>query len=486
MSREERFGCEAGARRRRGTALAATLAATVAVFAGAPHDARAQSTIAVPATSGDQLIFFYDARTDRVPFLTIANPSATPVVVELAFYPQDLGSRLGEQVYTLPGGGNVVIDPTQSSVADGVANGNAGLAVVTPIASETDSHPVVPPVPLTGGYTLANQTLSAAFGENPYGRLAVAASGARATAGAQVDGNAVKYQRFTPSVLMVPVYFNPQNLAPPADDGNRVIVAAFTDSYGAQFDVGPASDTPPATFCNSGGFEVATGAPAVSGVLLSDLQAIAGASILSGSGKLFLDVTAGDGNVFGIYSQSLGTFAAAQRMPAVDSVPACPQPTPAPSGSVPTPTPKPSGGAGCTQTGVSATINVSFDTAGGSIVVNGIVATVGYPGAEVDVPGANADPTVLAAVTNLTGVSGGIFSAGDQDSNNDGQDDTLSVGVINVSQSVSLPAGNFARVQFTRREGQACPAAADFTCAADVTDFLGNTLSGTTCSVSVP
>jgi len=151
MSREERFECEAGTRRRRRTVLAATLAATVAVFAGAPHDARAQSTIAVPATSGDQLIYFYDARTDRVPFLTVANPSATPVVFELAFYPQDLSSRLGEQIYTLAGGGNVVIDPTQASVANGVANGNAGLAVLTPIASETDSHPVVPPVPLTGG-----------------------------------------------------------------------------------------------------------------------------------------------------------------------------------------------------------------------------------------------------------------------------------------------------------------------------------------------
>ena len=486
MSREERFAGETGARRRRGAALAATLAATVAVFAGAPHDACAQSTIAVPGTSGDQLIYFYDARTDRVPFLTIANPSGTPVVIELAFYPQGLGSRLGEQVYTLPGGGNVVVDPTQASVANGVAAGNAGLAVVTPIASATDSHPVVPPAPLTGGYTLANQTLAAAFGENPYGRLAVTSSGARASAGAQVDGNAVKYQRFTPSVLMVPVYYNPQTLAPAADDGNRVIVAAFTDSYGAQFDIGPGTDTPPATFCNSGGFEVATGAPEVSGVLLSDLQAIAGASTLSGSGKLFLDVTAGNGNVFGIYSQSLGTFAAAQRMPAVDSVPACPQPTPVPSGTTPTPKPTSTGTVtGCTATGETATINVSFDTAGGSIIVNGIVATVGYPGAELDIPGANNDPSVLAAVTNLTGVSAGIFSAGDQDSNSDGQDDTLSVGLINISQSVSLPAGNYARVSFTRRAGQACAAASDFTCAADVTDFNGGTVAAN-CSVSVP
>jgi hypothetical protein len=471
-------------------ALAATLAAVAAVaVVGGPmaHEAHAQTTIAVPGTSGDQLIFFYDARTGRVPFLSVANPGGTPVVIEVAFYPQDLQSRLGEAVFTLAGGGNVVIDPTQSSVAGGVASGNAGLAVVTPIASATDSHAIVPPVPLTGGYTLANQTLEAAFGENPYGRLAVTNNGSRATAGAQVDGNAVKYQRFTPSVLMVPVYYNPQTLAPPADDGNRVIVAAFTDSYGAQFDIGPASDTPPATFCNAGGFEVATGAPEVNGVLLTDLQAIAGAATLSGSGKLFLDVNAGNGNEFGIYSQSLGTFAAGQRMPAIDSVPACPQPTPAPSGGTPTPTPTSTagGGEGCTTTNETGTINVSFDTAGGSVVVNGIVATIGYPGAALDIPGTNNDPTVVAAVANLTGASDGIFSVGDQDSNSDGQDDTLSVGLVRINQTNSLPSGAFARVTFTRRAGQACAAASDFTCTADVTDFNGSTVAAS-CSVTVP
>lgn len=483
MSREERREPEAPPRRRRGRALAVGLAATAAVLGAAPQGAHAQTTIPVPGTSGDQLIYFYDARTDRVPFLAVANPSETPVVVEVAFYPQDLGSRLGEQVYTLPGGGNVVIDPTSASVAGGVAAGNAGLAVVTPIASETDSHPVVPPVPLTGGYTLANTTLAAAFGENPYGRLAVGGNGSRAAAGAQVDGNAVKYQRFTPSVLMVPVYDNPQTLAPPADDGNRVIIASFTDSYGAQFDIGPGSDTPPATFCDSGGFEVATGAPEVSGVLLTDLQAIAGSATLSSSGKLFLDVNAGTGSVFGVFSQSLGTFAAGQRMPAVDSVPACPQPTPAPSGG-PTPTPTPGGTVGCSGNDESATVSVSFDDAGGSIIVSGIVAAVTYPGGALDLPGTGNDANVVAAVTNLTGVGDGIFSVGDDDSNVGG-DNSVSIGLVKVSLTDSLPAGSFARIAYKIRDGQACQAASAFTCSADVSDVNGTNVPAT-CTVTVP
>jgi hypothetical protein len=93
--------------RRWRAALAATLAAVAVVGGPMAHEAHAQTTIAVPGTSGDQLIFFYDARTGRVPFLSVANPGGTPVVVEVAFYPQDLQSRLGEAVFTIAGGAKV-------------------------------------------------------------------------------------------------------------------------------------------------------------------------------------------------------------------------------------------------------------------------------------------------------------------------------------------------------------------------------------------
>ena len=38
---------------------------------------------------------------------------------------------------------------------------------------------------------------------------------------------------------MVPVFYNPQDLGPVGDDGNRVILIAFDDQYGSRFDVGP-------------------------------------------------------------------------------------------------------------------------------------------------------------------------------------------------------------------------------------------------------
>jgi len=451
-----------------------TVVAAAALLASAGH-ARAQATLTVPGVSGDQLIYFYDARTNRVPFLTVANPAATPVVIEVAFYPATLASRLGEAVFTLPGGGNLVIDPTSSSVAGGAANGNAGLAVITPIASEADAQPIVPPQPLTGGYTLANLQLTAAFGENPYGRLAVGSNGQRASAGAEVDGNAVKYQRFTPSVLMVPVYFNPEDLAPADQDGNRVILAAFGDAYGEQFDVTPLADTAGALFCDAEGFEAAVGTAAVNGVLSTSLQAIAGGATLNSSGKLFLDVDAGAGNVLGIYAQSLGTFAAGQRMPAVNSVPDCPQPTtPTPT---PTRTPPPTGNGACSGGRVNATVTMSFDNPGGAINVAGASATLGYA-PPLAIPGLGSDETVLERVTNLTGVSGGIFSAGDNDTNQDNVDDQLAVGL--VSLGTSIPAGAFARVSFDCTNGTALPAVS---CTADVSDDVGTNIAAT-CSVA--
>jgi hypothetical protein len=439
--------------------------------------AKAQATVQVPGVSGDQLIYFYDARTERVPFLTISNPAATPVVVEIAFYPADLSSRLGESVLTLPGAGNVVIDPTSSSVAGGAANGKAGLAVVTPIASATDSQPVVPPQPLTGGYTLANLSLGAAFGENPYARLAVGSNGARAAAGAEVDGNAVKYQRFTPPVLMVPAYFNPQDLAPANQDGNRVVVAAFNDSYGAEFNVTALSTEAAALFCDADGFEAAVGAAAVSGVLLSDLQSIAGSTVLSSSGKLFLDVDAGNGNVLGIFAQSLGTFAAGQRMPAVASIPDCPvrtSPTPTPTK---TPVGTPIGGTSATCTGgrVSLTVNVTFDNLGGSRNIAGVTPAITYPAA-VSIPGVNSDPTVTERVKNLTGVDG-LFQVGDADASS-----TVSVGL--VSLSASIPSGPFCKIQFDCTNGQTIDTS-QFQCRPDVSDVDGQLVTDASCALSL-
>jgi hypothetical protein len=302
----------------------------------AATNASAQSILGTPGTLGDQILFLYDARAPRVPFLSVTNPSDDTVLVEVAFYPLGLGSRLATVDLTLVPAGNEIIDPTQ--VDGGALVGQAGLAVVTPIDGTADRRPIVPPQPLAGSFTLANLDLSAAFGESGLGRLAVTAAGARAAAGSTVDGNAVRYQRFAPSTMLVPVYFNPTQLAPPDLDGNRVLLASFSDRYGPPFAVDARAIELEASFFDASGVLVARETVAVNGVRLDNLQGLSGAVALSSSGKVFFAGDPGSGNVAGLFSQSLGTFASGQRLPGGD--------LPVPAGNAPplaTPTPTPVG-----------------------------------------------------------------------------------------------------------------------------------------------
>jgi hypothetical protein len=87
---------------------------------------------------------------------------------------------------------------------DGV-DGTFGLAVVTPVSGPASAQAIVPAAPLAGSFTQANTSAGAAFGGNAIGRLAVTGSGSRAAPGSDVDGAAVRYQRFTPSALVIPI-----------------------------------------------------------------------------------------------------------------------------------------------------------------------------------------------------------------------------------------------------------------------------------------
>lgn len=427
---------------------------------GAP--ALGQSTIPVPDVRGDQLLFVYDARTARTPFLLIANPSDEPVTIDLSLYPATLTSRLAATTIELPAAGHVIVDPT--SVGGGVAVGNAGVAVVTPVAGTGSRTPVVPPVPLAGSFTLANTSLSSAFGENAFGRLAVNTGGSRAAPGSSVDGSAVRYQRFAPNVLLIPVYFAPASLGPVESDGNRVLLAAFTDRYEDGFALAPATAALEATFFDAAGVRIAERSLSASGVLLSDLQSVAGDALLPGSGKVFFAVDAPGASVFGVFSQSLGTFASGHRMSAADAVP---------EGTV-------SGPTGCTQADVTA--SVAWDAAAFPFV-SGVAVRVGYAPALVVLPGSGASDTALARVTNLSGIEDGLLEATDQPRAGSGADDLASIALLSLTQPIA--PGPFVRVRFDCVGGSGPPAAGDFTCTIEAATLDGSLVAPATCTLSV-
>jgi hypothetical protein len=126
----------------------------------------------------------------------------------------------------------------------------------------------------------------------------------------------------------------------------------------------------------------------------------------------------------------------------------------------------------------TATIATDFSPRPPDDPVAGVLIKLGYPGREIDIPGFGNDPSVLSRVTNLTGLDG-IFSAGDNDTDLDGIDDTLAVGLIDLSSPI--PSGNFASAQFDCRPPQV-PSLTDFTCTADLSTANGKPVDGT-CSV---
>lgn len=279
----------------------------------------AQTEIPTPATSGDQLLFVYDARASRVPFLVVSNFAATDLTVEIAWYAQTLDRRLATEYRTLTPLGNTVIDP---SGLDGV-NGNAGITVVTPVRSADDPTPVVPPSnldgtsgPLFGGFTLANLDTGAGFGQNPLARLAVNSAGARPPEGTVVDGTFVQYQRIVPDLMSLPFYFNPSD----PQLTNQVILGSFADQYGeGGFAIAPAEVQLPFEVRDAEGTRLLQDeGPVVRGVYLDTVQNLASTVELTSSGKfVFSRLGGGDAraNVFGLMTQALGTFSVGQRMP---------------------------------------------------------------------------------------------------------------------------------------------------------------------------
>jgi hypothetical protein len=127
------------------------------------------------------------------------------------------------------------------------------------------------------------------------------------------------------------------------------------------------------------------------------------------------------------------------------------------------------------------TIQTGYQAQAAPDFVAGVTMMLHYPGDALDVPGTGNQSTVLARVTNLSGANG-LFSAGDQDSDQSGNDDLLSVGLISTGSAV--PAGEFARVVFDCIAGKPVPTANDFDCVPDVSSLFGNTVEAT-CTVSV-
>ena len=120
------------------------------------------------------------------------------------------------------------------------------------------------------------------------------------------------------------------------------------------------------------------------------------------------------------------------------------------------------------------TISTSYTAPDGDPVA-GVTTELNYPESKVVIPGVGSDPSVVARVTNLTGVQG-LFNVGDDDS-------VLNVGLVAIGPNI--PPGSFARAVFDCVPGQPVPTAVEFTCSPSVAALSGETVSPATCSAAV-
>lgn len=124
----------------------------------------------------------------------------------------------------------------------------------------------------------------------------------------------------------------------------------------------------------------------------------------------------------------------------------------------------------CTKAVLSVRIAYGDAAAQGA----GVTTVIDYPGDLASLPGLGSAPSVTERLTNLSGQSG-IFSGGDQDSDSDGTDDRVSIGL--VLGTAGIVPGPFAEAEFDCPAGDA-PLVSDFACTLDASDADGGTIPG--------
>ncbi|MBY0274457.1 hypothetical protein K2Z84_03875 [Candidatus Binatia bacterium] len=269
----------------------------------------------VPDARGDQLAFYYDARSGFTTFLNVHNAGESSLTLSLALYGPDFGDPL-EDVFTLAPGSTRTIDvaelrgrglPAQYGIAFVTAVDGAGKPVVTRS--------------LAGNFTVANLATSSAWGAAAAARTAVqlGASGVSMPAwGASIDGESVLLRAVRPDRLSLAVYYDPATLASPEQGGNQLIFLSFNDVPGDRYAAEAAVTRWALTARRNDGQPLSAPELDVLGVQVEHLESVLGEQASGAAGSILLSAGAsGAYNRLVFFTESLGTFATGYLLPRV-------------------------------------------------------------------------------------------------------------------------------------------------------------------------
>lgn len=268
-----------------------------------------------PDGTGDQLIFFFDARELFTTFLNIHNMGDDDLTVSVLFYDGALTSPPAEELIGLAPGGSRTLDVGELREA-GTLTAEAGIAFAT--AVDDDGAPIVTRS-LAGTATVANLLTSSAWGSAGAARSAVAQSGTGLSTpalGTVIDGTTVKLRTIRPERLTLAVFYDPATLQPAADGGNQLIFLSFDDVPGDAFAAAPASVTWTLAAGKGDGTAIDADPFTTSGVEVSHLEAMLGPDVRGAAGSLlFVAGPSGASNRLVYFTESLGTFGTGHLLP---------------------------------------------------------------------------------------------------------------------------------------------------------------------------
>jgi hypothetical protein len=314
-----------------------TLVITIALLGLSTLPARAgvainPAAIDRPDGKGDQVIFYYDARTNFTTFINLNNDGGSDLSVQVLFY----GPGFSEpfvQTITLAGGGTTIIDVgALKSATPSALPAQFGVAIATAI---NDAGKTVVSRALSGNFTVANLQVLSAWGASGAARTAISSEALlrRHTVeeitlspdlGTVIDGTTVLLPPIQPLNAHLALYYNPEALAPASLGGNQLIFASFEDVSGETYSAASASTDWTVDARSSNGTPITLMADfLVNGVAVSDIVSVVGAGANGSSGSMSFNATTSGAalNRFIFFTETLGTFGTGYLLPPTVSEP---------------------------------------------------------------------------------------------------------------------------------------------------------------------
>lgn len=264
-----------------------------------------------PDVSGDQVIFYYDARPDFTTFITLRNYLVDePMTVDVLFYGPAFGTPFRKPM---------ILPPSSVTTIDVGALRDSGLPAEAGVAIATSVDSVGRPISLhslAGRFTVANLLTGSAFGTAAAARSALNEDGTFPPFATLIGPATRTLQLIQPQTAVLAAFFDPATLAPVAAGGNQLIFISFTDVYGAAYTAASATTTW-SVFAVSRGAALPGTTFTANGVTVSDLASVVGPSVNGAAGSIVFDGDTDSPTINRLiyFTEALGTFGTGYLLP---------------------------------------------------------------------------------------------------------------------------------------------------------------------------